>query len=118
MEVKEAVMAFSQSEKIKAGLIWIAQCLELLSALPEGEKKGGARAIGALLGMVVHETALAKQVVGSEGWDEAESFLTRAMAMLESGVGEDAVPLISKALSHITNIGQQSMALLRSEGLV
>jgi len=118
MEVKGAIMAFSQSEKIKAGLIWIAQCLELLSGLPEVERKGGVRAIRALLGMVVHETALAKQVVGTEGWDEAGSFLSKAITMIDSGVGEEAMPHVSKALSHITNIGQQSMALLRSEGLI
>jgi hypothetical protein len=118
MEVKRAIMAFSQSEKIKAGLIWVAQCLELLSGLPEVERKGGIRAIRALLGMVAHETALAKQVVETEDWDEAESFLSRAITMIDSGVGEDAIPHVSKALSHITNIGQQSMALLRSEGLI
>ena len=118
MEVKEAVMAFSQSEKIKAGLIWVAQCLELLSGLPEAERKGGIRTIRALLGMVAHETALAKQVVGTDDWDDAESFLSKAITMMDSGVGVDAIPHVSKALSHVTNIGQQSMAFLRSEGLL
>lgn len=118
MEVQKAIMAFSQSEKIKAGLIWIAQCLELLSGLPEVDRKGGTRTIRALLGMVAHETALAKQVVGIEDWDEAESFLSKAITMIDSGVGGEAIPHVSKALSHVTNIGQQSMALLRSEGLL
>jgi hypothetical protein len=68
--------------------------------------------------MVAHETALAKQVVETVDWDEAESFLSRAITMIDSGVGEDAIPHVSKALSHITNIGQKSMALLRSEGLL
>ena len=118
MEVKGAIMAFSQSEKIKAGLIWIAQCLELLSGLPEVERKGGVRAIRALLGMVAHETALAKQVVGTDDWDDAQSFLSKAITMIDSGVAADAILHVSKALSHVTNIGQQSMAFLKSEGLL
>ena len=38
MEVDKAIMAFSQSEKVKAGLIWISQVLEILRGMPDQER--------------------------------------------------------------------------------
>jgi len=40
MTPREAVMAFSQSEKIKAGLIWVSQAVDQSVTLPELEKRG------------------------------------------------------------------------------
>ena len=39
MEINEAIMALSQSEKIKAGLIWVSQVLGLQQGLstPDGK---------------------------------------------------------------------------------
>jgi hypothetical protein len=118
MEINEAIMAFAQSEKIKAGLIWISQTLELLRGLPEGEKKGGEKMIHALLGMVGHELSLAKAVVGHEQWHEIESYIEKAVIMVNSGVGQEGTIHLSKALSKVTNIGQQSMSLLKEESLL
>ena len=59
METNEAIMAFSQSEKIKAGLIWVTQTLNLLEGLPGGEKAGGEKVINAVLNMVGNEIKLA-----------------------------------------------------------
>jgi hypothetical protein len=62
MEIDEAIMAFSQSEKIKAGLISISQALEVLRGLAEGEIRGGEKIINVLLGMIDHEVKLAMTV--------------------------------------------------------
>jgi len=85
----EAILAFSQSEKIKAGLIWSTTGLELLEGLPLDEKKGAQRIIN-----------------------------SRAIAMLESGVPGEAIPQLSRALSKVTNIGQQTMSLLKEKELL
>lgn len=38
METRQAITALYQSEKIKAGLIWVSQGLELLAGLSQEER--------------------------------------------------------------------------------
>jgi len=118
METDKAIMAFSQSEKIKAGIIWVSQSLNLLEGLSDAEKKGGEKIISILLNMIVQEANLAKAVAGVEGWDEIEPHIDKAILMINSGVGQEANIHLSRALSKTTNIGQQSMSVLKEEGLI
>ena len=118
METDKAIMAFSQSEKIKAGIIWISQTLNILQALSGAEKKGGERVISTMINMVGQEIKLAKTVVGDDAWDEIDPYIDRAVLMINSGVGHEATMHLSKALSKVTNIGQQSMSVLKEEGLI
>ena len=118
MNSNEAIMAFSQSEKIKSGLIMIAGSLEFLRNLPEAEKRGASRIIYMDLSMLGHEVGLAKAVTGHEEWDEVERFLNKALVMFDSGIGEEALIHLSRALSKVTNIGQQSMSYLKEAGLL
>jgi hypothetical protein len=118
MKTNEAIIAFCQSEKIKAGLIWTSQNIELLQGLPEEQKKGAERVIHTLLSMVFHEVNLAKGLARHEAWGEAESHIERALTMINSGVGYEAGVHLSKALSKITNIAQQSMSLLEEKKML
>jgi len=114
----EAILAFSQSEKIKAGLIWSTTGLELLEGLPLDEKKGAQRIINSLMGLISREINLAKVVAGQGEWDSLKPYIVRAIAMLESGVPGEAIPQLSRALSKVTNIGQQTMSLLKEKELL
>jgi hypothetical protein len=118
MNSNQAITAFSQSEKIKAGLIMLAGSLELLKNLPQEEKRGASRIIYMDLSMLGHEVGLAKVVTGHEEWSEVERFLNKAMVMFDSGIGEEALIHVSRALSQVTNIGQQSMMYLKETGLL
>jgi hypothetical protein len=118
MNSSEAIMAFSQSEKIKTGLIMIGGSLELLKNLAGEEKRGASRIISMDLSMLGHEVGLAKVVTGHEEWNEVERFLNKAMVMFDSGIGEEALIHVSRALSKVTNIGQQSMSYLQEIGLL
>jgi len=118
MNSNEAIMAFSQSEKVKAGLIMIAGSLELLKNLAGEEKRGASRIIYMDLSMLGHEVGLAKVVTGHEEWNEVERFLNKALVMFDSGIGEEALILVSRALSQVTNIGQQSMSYLKQTNLL
>ena len=52
METKMAIMAFSQSEKIKAGIIWLSQSIELMGNLPASDGQSGERVIQAMANMI------------------------------------------------------------------
>ncbi len=118
MEINEAIMAFSQSEKIKAGLISISQSLEVLRGLAGGEIRGGEKIINVLLGMIDHEVRLAMTVTRHEEWNDVGPYIDKAVVMVNSGVGHEATVHLSKALSKVTTIGQQSMTFLKEKGLL
>lgn len=118
MQVGEAVMAFSQSEKVKAGLIWVSQGVEGLRSLTEDEMRGAARSLRMILNMVVQELQLARKIGGDAPWEETQKHLEKALIMMNSGVPEEAVFHITRALSEVTSIGQRAMSLLKEEGIL
>ena len=60
MDIDKAILAFSQSEKIKEGIIWVSQILNIIQDLAEGEKKGGEKVVYTLINMISQEIELAR----------------------------------------------------------
>ena len=118
MTVSEAIMAFSQSEKIKSGFIWVSQLLEMIKGLSGPEAAGAQKMIKAVTGMLMHEIQLAKRVAGESVWEDVEKRLEQALVMIESGVPSESVVHFTQALSQVTGIGHRSMSLLREEKLL
>ena len=118
MNVQEAIMAFSQSEKIKSGLIWASQALEMLSGLPDTEKQGAEKIIKAIIDMIAHEIRLARGVAGHAAWYDIEKPLEQAVVMINSGVAPESVVHLTRALSRVTGIGHTSMSFLKERGLL
>jgi hypothetical protein len=118
MEVKDTIIAFSQSEKIKSGLIWVSQALQMLNGLQEPEKRGAEKTAKAIIGMIGHEIQLGKNVTGDVSWDEVLRHIDKALVMINSGVAAEAVVHLTQALSQVTSIGHRSMTFLKGEGLL
>ncbi len=118
MQTNQSIIAFSQSEKLKTGLIWAAQIIEVYVALPESEKPGAERILKTLIGMIASEIHIAKSAAPHESWLEAEKDVDTALVMLNSGVAHDSGYHLTLALSKVTTIGQQSMSLLVDKGLL
>ncbi len=118
MNTKEAIMAFSQSEKIKSGIIWASQTLELLRGLPEPEKRGAERVVKMLVEMIFQEIQLGGNVAAGEDWQGIEKSIDQAVAMINSHVAPESVVHLTQALSQVTTIGQRSMSTLQEQGLI
>ena len=118
METQSAILAFSQSEKIKAGLIWASQTIEMVMGLPEQNKPGAQKIITALVSMVASEIHLGMKLAPHDHWESSLKHINNAVVMLNSNVIHDAPFHLSKALSHVTSIGQAAMTRLREDGLV
>jgi hypothetical protein len=118
MTPREAVMAFSQSEKIKAGLIWVSLAVDQSVTLPELEKKGAAGVIRTTLAMIYHELHLAGKLGGGDSWREIEKHLDMALVMIDSQVLPEAIFHLTRALSRVTTIGQRAMTVLKDQGLI
>jgi hypothetical protein len=118
MNEQEAIMAFSQSEKVKTGIIWASQALELLAGLPVPEKPGAEKTIRLKIDMMLQEIGLARKVTGDPAWDEIEAIMDQAMVMIRSGVAPESVIHLTQALSRVTTIGHRSMSFLKEKGLL
>jgi hypothetical protein len=60
MEINQAIMSFSQSEKAKSAIIATSQAMELLAGLSAPEQMGAQRVIRMNLEMILQEIQLAK----------------------------------------------------------
>jgi hypothetical protein len=118
MEINDAITAFSQSEKIKAGLIWTTQAIEMYKALPEGEKPGAEKIIRAIVDMIGSEILICRKSAPNELWMEVERNIDTAMVMINSSVAHEAGYHLTRALTQVTTIGQRSMSILKEKGLL
>ncbi len=118
MDSKQAIISFSQSEKVKSGLIWCSQCAQLAENLAQDEQLGAVKVLQHLIGMVANEIQLARQVSGEGIWMEAEKALSTARVMVNSGVAHEAVYHLTQALSQVNRIGQAAMTELIDKGML
>lgn len=118
MQTRQAIISFSQSEKVKSGLIWCTQCRQQQAGLPEPESRGAMKLLHSLVGMISSEVQLARQASGDEVWLEVDKCLNNARVMITSGVGHDADFHLTQALSQVNRIGQKAMTFLIENGLM
>ncbi len=118
METRQAIISFSQSEKVKSGLIWCSQCVHILQNMPVPEQQGALRLLQALIAMIANETHLARQASGDPIWLEVDKFLGSARVMVDSGVAHEADYHFTHALSQVNRIGQKSMMHLIDQKLL
>jgi len=118
MNTKAAITEFSQCGKIKAGIIWTSQTLNLLPGMSEAEKKGAESAIKTIINMIGREAHLARKATGDTDWMNAEKNIDMAMVMIESGVAQEAAFHLTRALRQVTGRAQRAMAILVEKGLL
>ena len=118
MHTREAIIAFSQSEKIKAGIIWLTQALEMLSGLPEKHRRNAERVAHVFLSSMLRDIHLSARLSSDDTWRDAEKNIDMALVMLDSGVARESTYHITRALGSVTAIGQRAMAYLKDEGLL
>ena len=118
MQPQTAILALVQSEKIKSGLIWVSQALQLLEALSEKDKQGAERISRSFMNFILYEVHIARQAAPDSTWEEIEKNIDLAVIMINSGVPAESVYHLTRALSHVTNIGQRSMSYLKKEGFL
>jgi len=118
MQISDAITTFSQSEKIKAGLIWTTQVIEMYKSLSEGDKPGAEKIIKATVDMIGSEILICRKSAPNELWTEVEKNIDTAMVMINSSVAHEAGYHLTQALTQVTTIGQRSMSILKDKGLL
>jgi hypothetical protein len=118
MQIRETIITFSQAEKIKAGLIWASQAVEVYKTLPEADKPGAEKIVAAVVHMVGSEILICKKSAPNELWLEVEKSIDTAIVMINSNIAHEAGYHLTQALTQATTIGQRSMLTLRDKGLL
>ncbi len=118
MTNQEAIIAFSQSEKIKTGLIWISQMIEAAAALQTTDYSGVDKMIRILSQMLSNEIIVARRLASDPEWAEVQRNTDTALVLINSGVMHDAIFNLTKALTGTTGIAQRSMSFLREQKLL
>ena len=112
MESKQMIISFSQGEKVKSGLIWCSQCIQIAQNLSPAEQSGAASIIRGLVSMVAREVQLARHASKDPIWLEVEQALNTARVMIESGVTVEALYHFTQTLSQVNRISQKAMTYL------
>ncbi len=118
LDTKQAILGFSQGEKIKAGLIWASQLIGTLDSVFGGQRHETRQVGIALVEMIRQDIGLAKRVAGDERWEDVDNAIEKALVMISSGVMTESVTHLTKALSHVTTIVQRAMTTLQDQGLL
>jgi hypothetical protein len=118
MEIKEAILAYAQSEKAKMGLLMAAQLIEMCNGLPDHEKHGAERFLRPLIGMVASEIHLSGRMTSADVWAGVDKSLNTALVMLNSGVLQEASYHIAQAISGVTTVAQRAMEVLIGQKLL
>ena len=118
MNVPAAIIAFSQSEKVKSGLIWVTQTLELLQGLSITEQQGAEKVIKTMIDMIAQEIHVARNMTQDDALDDIEKHMDMALVMLNSQMTAEAGYHLTQALTRVTSLGQRSMSVLKEKGLL
>jgi hypothetical protein len=118
MNTKTAITAFSQSEKLKSGIIWATQIVDMLAEMSQNEKSGAEKSVKALIAMMGYESVIARRSTGDSAWINLEKDLDMALVMINSGVAHEATYHLSRALRQAAGIGSKSMSFLIENGVL
>jgi hypothetical protein len=118
MDVRSAVIAYAQSEKVKTGLIWISQLAEMTKGLKGEQRITGENMILNMINFIGNEINLAQKVTHDQSWQEIEKNIEKARVMIQSGIFEEVTWHLTQALSQTTGIGQKSMTFLMEKKLI
>jgi hypothetical protein len=116
-DIKQAICAYTQSEKVKSGLIWITQIAEQVAVMDGPGRQQGLMLLKTLANMVADESDLAGRITGDRSWHDIAKKINLALVMINSGVPEETGYHLARALTLVTRNGSQAASLLKSRGL-
>jgi hypothetical protein len=116
MNISEAILSFSQSEKIKSGLIWAIHLSQMRESIPQNQRNGAEKIIETLIDMIGHEIQLTGNMIREKAWNEAGQSIDMALVMIRSKVPEESSFHLTNAISRVTSLGQRAMTYLKDQG--
>jgi hypothetical protein len=118
LDPRSAITLLTQSEKIKAGILWISHASGVFSSLPENRRPGAQTVFHAFVSMLLLEVRMVRNATDDPEWEEVERHVDMALVMVDSGVPGEASFHLTRALSRTTGKAKEAMESLESWGLL
>jgi hypothetical protein len=118
MNIKQLILEFQYSEKIKSQLIIGSNLLAYMEALKGEERAGAEKILKAYLQLLVGEIRIAWNTVKSVNYHGAEKNVTESLRSLGTNDLANSNLYISKALSYITTSCEAAMTNLQKSNLL
>lgn len=115
--VKQAITGYSQSEKVKSGLIWISQIADQVAIMEGPGRQQGLLLLKTLAHMVADESDLAGRITADRRWHDIGKKINMALVMINSGVPQETGFHLTQALTLVTHIGGDAALELKEQGL-
>jgi len=116
--VGKAIVGFQYAERVKSELIIAAKMVDSLSQLTGDELKGASKLYSFFLTALEGETNIALNVVGRSEFETAAGKIREAAEKTGLGQFDEAMKLLSEAITHVASTGQWAMQTLRDNHLL
>lgn len=116
-DLRQAIVTYAQSEKVKSGLIWVCQVADQVAAMDDAARQHGVSLLLTLAHLIGDEALLAGRITGDRHWNEIGQKINMAQVMIQSGVPQETSYHLTQALTQVTRLGGQAAAQLRKKGL-
>jgi hypothetical protein len=117
-DIKKAIFCFEYVERVKSMLIMAAKLVDVVNGLKGDEAAGAKKMMSSVLDAIFAEIGMAQNVLEVTEFEEAGKRVTEADQKICDNKPEDAIRLISEAISRITTSGQGAVDTLREKGLL
>lgn len=117
-DVREAIIGFQFSERIKSELIIAAKLLGELGELEGDELAGGKKMVLSFLEALLGEIGLANNIVKQRNIREAGVKVEGVIELVRSDEYSEAARRVSEAISHTTTSCGHAMQMLKKKGLL
>jgi len=118
MEIREAILDFQYSEKMKSGLIIGIGLLDELASLMGDELSGGKKVLVWYLEGLLREIRIAENVLGKGHFGDLERKVMEVIGRVQMSQFQNAQRSFSEAISLATTSCQTSMSFLVEKKLI
>ncbi len=114
--IGKAIICFQYVERIKSELIIASKMIDRLTELDGDELTGAAKMYSFFLEALQGEINIAFNVLGMKEFEAAGAKVEEAATKAHYNQYEEAVKLISEAISNVASSGQWAMQTLKNNG--
>lgn len=118
MSIREAIICFQFSERLKSELIIAAKLLGTVEGLKGDELQGAKKLMKSLLDALGGEINMASNILKLQDFNEGSLRVQEAWEKISKDEFLGATRCIAEAISSITTSGQRAMQTLKQEGLL
>jgi hypothetical protein len=117
-EIGKAIVGFQYVERVKSELIIASKMLDRLTELSGEELNGAFKIYSFFLEALEGEINIAHNVLGMKEFENAGSKVREASEKMRLNQYEEAMRLISEAISYVASSGQWAMQTLKNQNLL